>query len=278
MSCVQTLTDQPGKIAFFFAAPHKIMSLQTLIKSSILCLALIGTLAHAASEEIQVYTDDKEEAGHASVDFHNSYVLSGRSTADYAGEQAPNHIYRLTPEFNFGLTDTLELGVYLLSTRATNGDWNGDGYKVRLKYIAPHLEQGLYWGLNFEMGKQSQAVEQFPRNAELKAILGWNLGKWNVAVNLNSDGSFNSGSGPITEDLDFKVNYSVGEKTQLGLESYNALGSFNHIDSFNTNSKVIYAVVDTEVLGHELNAGIGHGMYDQADQWIVKFIVNSRFW
>jgi hypothetical protein len=233
--------------------------------------------AWAASEEIQVYTDDKEAPGHVSVDWHNNYVISGRSNSDYLGEQAPNHVYRLTPEFNLGLTDTLELGVYLLSTRSPQGDWNGDGYKVRLKYISPHYEQGMYWGLNLEVGQQAQPVAQYPRNAQLKAILGWNLGKWNVAMNLNSDGSFNSGSGPITEDFDFKINYAVGEKTQLGIESYNELGPGNHFSGFNSESKIIYAVVDTEILGHELNAGIGRGLNNQSDQWVVKFIVNTPF-
>jgi hypothetical protein len=254
------------------------MPIHPLFKWFLLSLILSGSLAHAASEEIQVYTDDKEEAGHASVDIHNNYVFSGKSSPEYNGGQAPNHIFRLTPEFNFGLTDTLELGIYALSTRATNGQWNGDGYKVRLKYIAPHQETGVYWGLNMEVGQQSRLVAEYPRNAELKAILGWNLGKWNVAINLNSDGSFNSGSGPVTEDLDFKINYSVGEKTQIGIESYNELGPYNHFEALNSNSKVIYAVIDSEVLGHEFNAGIGHGMNDQSDQWIVKFIVNSRFW
>jgi hypothetical protein len=257
------------------------MVFHSKLKPAILtaALAVLATnFAHAASEEIQVYTDDKEEAGHSSVDWHSNYVFSGRSTPQYTGEQAPNHVFRLTPEFNLGLTDTLELGVYLLSTRAPNGDWNGDGFKARLKYIAPHAEQGIYWGLNFETGHQSIAVSPYSRDAELKAIVGWNLGKWNIAANLNTDAFLNPGSGAATEDFDFKVNYSVSGKTQVGLESYNQLGVYNHLNAFNSNSKVIYAVIDSELLGHEFNAGIGHGMNDQSDQWIVKFIVNTRFW
>ena len=248
-----------------------------ILKGFILCLTLQAFLVHGASEEIQVYTDDKEEAGEYSIDWHNNYVISGRSTAQYAGEQAPNHIYRLTPEFNLGLSDTLELGIYLLSTRNTDGQWNGDGFKARLKYIAPHQSEGMYWGLNFETGKQALAVSQYPRDAELKAILGWNLNNWMVAFNLNTDGSFNSGSGKPTEDIDFKINYKVAEKTQLGIESYSQLGAYNHFDGFSSNSKVLYAVVDSEVLGHEFNAGIGRGMNDASDKWVLKFIVNSRF-
>jgi hypothetical protein len=254
---------------------HRIYT--AIVKGFILSLSLHVFLAYGASEEIQVYTDDKEDAGEYSIDWHNNYVVSGRSTPQYPGELAPHHIYRLTPEFNLGLTDTLELGVYLLSTRNTEGQWNGDGFKVRLKYIAPHQTEGIYWGLNFETGKQALAVSQYPRDAELKAIWGWNLGNWNIAFNLNTDGSFNSGSGKPTEDIDFKVNYKVAEKTQLGIESYSQLGPYTHFDSFNSNSKVIFAVVDSELLGHEFNAGIGRGMNDASDKWVFKFIVNSKF-
>jgi hypothetical protein len=236
-----------------------------------------SSAAYAASEEIQVYLDDKEDAGQVSVDWHNNYVLSGRSTPQYAGEQAPAHTYRLTPELNVGLTDTLELGVYLLTTRDAQGNWNADGGKVRLKYIAPHQEQGMFWGLNLEVGKQALRVSPNPWNAELKGIVGWRTGPWTVGVNLNADWSLNSGTGPVGADLDFKINYALTGKTQIGLESYNELGTFTHIDPFNTGNKTIYAVIDTEVAGHELNAGLGRGLNNDSDHWIFKFIVNTPF-
>ena len=246
----------------------------------ILCIFLNGfriNSVSAASEEIQVYADDKEDPGKMSVDWHNSFVFSGRSTAQFAGEQPPRHVYRLTPEINYGLTKTLELGVYLLSNRSEQGHWNGEGVKLRLKYIAPHEDQGLYWGVNFETGKLARAVSLYPLNDQLKTILGWNLGVWNIAMNLNFDKSLNKGSGPVTESFAFKINYATHEKTRWGIESYNDLGAWRRWGYLNEEAKTLFATVDTEILGHELNFGIGRGFNGIGDQWLMKFIINTPF-
>src|SRR6185369_7607057 len=73
----------------------------------------------AAPEEIQVYIDDLSKPGGTGMDVHNNYVVSGSGTPDYPGALPPRHVYRLTPEFYYGLTDSLELGLYLLSITPT---------------------------------------------------------------------------------------------------------------------------------------------------------------
>ena len=257
------------------------MYLSMNLKNIFLLLASLSLIwseaAWCASEEIQVYSDDKEEAGQTSVDFHNNYVTHSRTKPEYMGEQAPNGVYRLTPEFNLGLTDTLELGAYLLTTRSNTGEWNSQGYKLRLKYIAPHESEGFYWGLNLETGKQNLAVSPTPYNSELKTIMGWNSPQWNYAINFNTGGSSNSGSEPVSEDIDFKINYVYSAITQLGIESYNEMGPLRRFQGLSSNSKTLFAVIDTEVGGHEVNAGIGRGLNSNSDQWIIKFIVNSKF-
>ncbi len=265
------------KISPFGHTMHQSIYLKKKILLSAILGLLLSNVAWAASEEIQVYSDDKEEAGHTSIDFHNNYVTHSRSKSEYLGEQAPNGVYRLTPEFNLGLTDTLEFGAYLLTTRSNTGEWNSQGYKFRLKYIAPHESEGFYWGLNLETGKQNLAVSPTAYNSELKTILGWNSSKWNYAINFNTGGSSNSGSEPLSEDIDFKINYVYSDITQVGIESYNEMGPLRHFQGLSSNSKTLFAVIDTEVAGHEVNAGIGRGLNSNSDQWIIKFIVNAKF-
>ena len=134
-----------------------------LVSCLLLPFGLPPTVAHAAPEEIQVYLDDKEDPGKVSVDLHNNDSLAGRKTADYSGERHPDHVYRLTPEFNFRLTDTLEEGAYLLTNLPATGDAIVDGAKLRLKYIAPHdSTAGPFWGLNLEMGRIRMADSPLP--------------------------------------------------------------------------------------------------------------------
>ena len=57
--------------------------------------------------------DDMSEPGQLGVDVNHNYVPSGDANAPYPGGLAARHQYRLTPEFYYGLTNNLELGLYL---------------------------------------------------------------------------------------------------------------------------------------------------------------------
>ena len=242
-------------------------------------LLIASAPCHAAPEEIQVYMDDMRDPGQLGVDLHNNYVMSGRRVPDYAGEQPPGNVYRLTPEFAYGLTRTLELGFYILTSQDADGALNADGVKARVKYIAPHdAESGLFWGANLEVGKTSRRLSESPWNAELKGIVGYRAGPWTLAVNPNLDWSLGSRAGPVTGDIDFKLERAIDAKTQIGIESYNELGPVNGFQSLGKKSKILYAVVDREFEGWDLNAGIGRGLNAQADFWTIKLIIGHNFW
>ena len=222
--------------------------------------------------------DDMSAPGQFGLDVHNNYVISGSSTPSYPGELPTEHVYRLTPEFYYGLSKTLELGFYVLTTDGAGDSVHTDGAKVRLKYVAPHdAEMGFYWGLNLEIGRTDLRVSELPWNAELKAILGYRSGPWSVALNPNLDGSLSKDGGPVTTSLDGKVAYSIAEKTQIGFESYNELGPFSGLQSLQKNSKSLYAVIDHDFGGFDLNAGVGRGLTSDADRWVAKFIVGTHF-
>ncbi len=256
--------------------PAIIGSIQTLFFASFLLLSPFTALA--APEEIQVYLDDLRAPHQLGVDFHSNFVVSGRSTPDYSGEQPPAKVYRLTPEFAFGLSPTTELGFYLLSTRADDGRVHGDGVKARIKYIAPHdIEAGLFWGANFEIGRSSKRVSETAWNAEIKGILGYRTGPWTLAVNPNIDWSLSQTGGPATGQVDLKVNYTVDSKTQIGMESYNEFGPIRHLSTSASNSRILFAVLDRDFGAFDLNVGLGRGISQAADKWAIKFILGTNF-
>ena len=232
----------------------------------------------AASEEIQVYMDDLSAPGQFGLDVHNNFVISGASAPSYPGELPPRHVYRLTPEFYYGLTKTLELGLYVLTTKGPQDNGRIEGGKLRLKYIAPHdTEAGFFWGLNFEAGRTGTRVSETPWNAQLKGIMGYRSGPWTVAVNPNLDWSLSKHSGPVMASMDMKVAYAMTSKTSIGFESYNELGPLSHLQALNRNSKTLYAVIDQKIGGIDINAGLGRGLTDDADRWVLKFIVGTHF-
>ena len=244
---------------------------------TILALPLGSAPALAAPEEIQVYVDDLTPPGRFGMDVHNNYVLSGRTVPEYPGEQPPDHVYRLTPEFYYGLTHTLELGMYLLTTVSAAGDPHFDGAKLRLKFIAPHVpEYGPFWGLNLEVGKTSARVNEYPWNLELKGIYGWRTQQWLLAANLNIDRSL-SRSDAATAELDTKIARDVGRATQIGVEFYDEIGPVTDPGPLSAFSQTVYAVLDTELAGFEINAGLGWGLTAAADHAVIKLIVGHRF-
>ena len=242
-------------------------------------LGFLSGTCIAAPEEIQVYMDDVTRPGYFGTDIHNNYVMSGSSTPDYPGAQPPNHVYRLTPEFYYGLADTIELGLYLLTTTAAGNSPNYDGEKLRVKYIAPHGEsQGSFSGVNFEIGKTSQRVSQVPWNAELKGIYGYRAGPWTFAVNPNFDWTMSGwASGSVSLNIDSKVAYQTGSDYQVGFETYNALGPLRDLGHLSQLSQTLFAVIDTKLGNFDLNAGIGHGLTDASDRWLAKLIVGIHY-
>jgi hypothetical protein len=242
-------------------------------------LAIASNACVAASEEIQVYMDELTQPGHFGTDVHNNFVVSGGNTPDHPGALPPRHVYRLTPEFYYGMSESVELGLYLLTTTAPQGRVYYEGEKLRVKYIAPHDEkQGLFWGANFEVGKTGVRVSETPWNAELKGIYGYRIGRWTLAINANVDGSLSpSSTTPVSLEVDTKVAYETDARYKIGVESYNELGPLRDIGHLNALNQNLYLVVDTELGRFDINAGIGRGLTPVSDRWVLKFIVGLHF-
>lgn len=239
--------------------------------------ALLGAAAaRAAPEEIQVYMNEMDTPGEFGLDLHNNYVLSGSPVLEYPGAQSSLHRYRLTPEFSYGLTPTIDLGAYLpLLTLTDQGKLSAEGVKFRVKYIAAKsFAENTWWGLNLEVGKVSRALDINPWNAELKTIVGGRYGKWLVAANLNLDVVVSGPQpGPVTLDVDTKVAYSVGVTTRLGVETYSGLGPLSRLGKLQREDQTIYVVADTSVGRWDLDVGLGRGFGASQDRWVFKAIV-----
>ena len=233
----------------------------------------------AAPEEIQVYMDEMDDPGQFGLDVHVNDVPSSNVAPQYAGQLPSAHLFRVTPEFSYGLTPDVELGAYILTTTDAQAGTQVDGGKLRIKYIAPRdPQQNWFWGGNFEIGKVSQLLDINPWNAELKGILGERTGRWTLATNLNYDWVV---SGPLPEpatfELDSKIAYDVGDHNLVGIESYNVLGNANNPGNFGQFSQVTYAVLDTSIHKWDINFGIGRGTTGQSDQWVIKAIIGVPF-
>lgn len=239
-------------------------------------LAGMAGRAAAAPEEIQVYEDDLDKPGQYGLDVHLNDVLQNDAPPDYPGEEPSVHRIRVTPEWSYGLTQNIELGLYLPLATYDDNRFDLGGSKVRIKYIAPHpATQSWYWGANFEIGYQDHLLDNNPWNAELKGIVGWRKGPWDVAFNTNVDFVVSGPQpGEPTVQLATKVSYKLVPNWAVGFESYDGAGDFHHLGTFPGSGHSIYAAADGTIGLWNLNLGIGRGYSGEPDQWIVKAIVS----
>ena len=242
-------------------------------------LVLLGagaTPAGAAPEEIQVYVDEMNRPGQFGLDVHNSYVLTGQLAEAYPGEQPSLHRYRCTPEFSYGLTRFLELGLYVpLATIDRDARVGADGVKARLKLVAPRAAaQPWFWGGDFEIGAVDHALDANPYNAELKGIGGVRAGGWLAALNVDLDFKVSGpASSPPSLALDTKVSYELAHEVAVGVETYNGAGELRSLGHFGRSEQSTFVTVDARRGTWELNVGIGSGYGANPDRLILKVIV-----
>ena len=107
---------------------------------------LIAAGAFAQTDEIQVYDATINAPGQFSLELHNNYTPIGRKQPDFEGGITPNHTLNGVPEWAYGVTDWLELGLYLPLY-----SWTGtrhfliDGAKLRAEFVVPHAQQRSFF-------------------------------------------------------------------------------------------------------------------------------------
>src|SRR5438552_70081 len=107
-----------------------------------LAAALAPPAALAAlRDEIQVYTSDINKQGEFGLELHVNTTPSGRSTPDFPGEITPAHGWRFTPEFSYGVTPSLEAGLYLSFVHGAGDRDRFSAPKLRLKWMALRVDE-----------------------------------------------------------------------------------------------------------------------------------------
>jgi hypothetical protein len=245
-----------------------------LAAAAMVLLASAGA-ARAADEEIQVYVDDLDKPGQFGLDTHVNYVFANHAGPDYPGQQLSVDRLRITPEWSYGLTRHVELGLYLPLTDFRHNQFTVDGYKFRIKAIAPHPEaQTWYWGGNFEIGQVDKRLDVNPWNAELKGIVGWHGKRWDIAFNTNVDWVVDGPAKTAASvQLATKVAYKLNDKLALGVESYDGIGDFDRF-RFNGSGHEIYGAADASIGKWDLNLGVGYGYSGEPDHWTLKMIIS----
>jgi len=237
---------------------------------------LCGTARAELEDEIQVYTDDINRPGQAGLELHLNTTPEGRGAPDYPGEVTPNHGTRLTPEFSYGVSDTLEAGLYVPSNFQPNGAWSVAGGKLRLKWlpVQPVDHGGWYAGENVELSDLARKFQQSRLMLELRTITGYHDQDWLLAFNPILD--FNLSPGPGRGNPDFNIGLKAARRifdgVLLGPEYYSDFGGVRRLDSWGGQNNTLYLVTDVRRGPLPFQLGVGRGLSPGADRWTVKAI------
>ena len=257
-----------------------------------IAIRLIATLAgagcgflpvHAAMiDEIQVYTDDINKPGEFGLEMHVNTTPRGRSTPDFPNEITPRHGLRFTPEFSYGLTRSLEAGLYMPYARDAQGTTHFAGPKLRLKWLPLQTDeggQGWFAGVNVEYARVAPQFEQSRYALELRPIIGYRTRDWLFAANpiLGWDLAGPAHDGKPDFSPSMKVARDIAPGVALGVEYYAELGKINNTLPHAEQSHSLYFALDYEQKSWAFNIGIGRGLTDATDRWTLKTIIALPF-
>ena len=268
-------------IAPFSRRPRALPALAT--PQALCALLATAPAAQAAlSDEIQVYTDDINAPKEFGLELHTNYTISGRRTPDYPGEAVPHHGLRITPEFSYGLTPTLEAGLYLPVNHDANGNTEAAGLKLRLKWLPIRGDEeagGWFLGVNGELSRLRQAYSESRNSFELRVMAGYRSPQWLVAVNPVFGWNLSDGYRGQSPDFSLatKVARTIAPGVQLGAELYMDMGTTANILPLAQQGNTLYAALDFKVKGWDINLGLGKALTSSADNYTVKAIFGIPF-
>ena len=256
-----------------------VIAMRYRLAEALFALALTPGLACAAlSDEIQVYDDGINPPRDFGLELHANGTLKGRATPEYPGEVVPNHGFRLTPEFSYGLAKTWEAGLYLPGNFDSVGRGTLAGAKLRLKWLPIRGEEdlgGWFAGANAELSRLQQRFSESRDAFELRMMGGHRSESWLLAVNpvFGWDLSHGYRKGTPGFSLGIKVSRKVADKVGVGTEYYSEMGTTSRILPLSSQTNTLYGVVDVELKGGwGFNFGIGRGLTGAADRYTVKAI------
>jgi hypothetical protein len=236
------------------------------------CLFIVASRAPAQTDEIQVYDAEIAAPGTFNLTWHDNYTPSGRSQPAFAGGLVPDHALNGVPEWAYGITDWFEAGAYVpIYTRTAGGALLFDAVKLRALLVAPDARQRtFFYGLNFELSYNTAHWDPSRYSGEMRPIIGWHLGRWDLIVNPILDTEFN-GLGQLAFAPAMRAAFRVNHEVQLALEEYADFGPLERLRS--GGAQTVFAVLDYRTGANGIELGIGRGLNAASDATLLKLIL-----
>jgi hypothetical protein len=230
--------------------------------------------ARAQTDEIQVYNAEIAPPGTFNLTLHDNYTPDGRRAPASPGGIVPNHTLNGVPEWAYGVTDWFEAGLYLpLYSVSGNGSVTYNGFKLRTLFVVPDAaDRPFFYGVNFEFSRNTAHWDPNPNTQEIRPIIGWHLGTFDVILNPILDNSWKGVS-----RLDFapetRIAYNFNKTWAVAAEEYDDFGPLRGFLPASQQQHQIFGVIDFGGKPWSLEAGAGAGLTHASDHLVLKLIL-----
>jgi hypothetical protein len=242
-----------------------------------IAVLLAAPSAHAV-DEIQIYTADINEVGQFSIEQHLNYTIKGLTDPAYPGALIDNHALNGTPEFAYGVTPWLELGLYIPFAVNEQGQFLSNNFKLRTEFAIPDAgKKDFFYGINFEYDFPSWPFVPGHFAMEVRPIIGWRNPQWEFIINPIIDFSWGGQLGGVDFAPAARLARNLGEDRFVGIEYYTGLGTPGNWQSFQQQSHQLFAVTDFKIGEVDVDLGIGYGLTPGSDRWVAKMILGYAF-
>ena len=237
-------------------------------------LAAAPRPACAQTDEIQVYDASIAPQGKFNLTWHNNFTPDGLKTAAFPGGIIPDRSFNGVTEWAYGLTDWLELGLYLpLYSISKNHDATINGGKIRLLFVKPHAaDRTFFYGANFEFSYNATYWDTSRFTSEIRPIFGVHLHPVDIIVNPILDNSYRGGFASLDFAPAARIAYNFTPKFALAAESYSDVGPLRAVLPTRLESHEVWGVFDRDTKIGSFEGGIGFGVTPASDKITLKLM------
>ena len=242
---------------------------------AVLVLMLRVPTAYAQTDEIQVYDAQIAEPGVFNLTWHNNFTPDGLKQSEFPGGIVPNHALNGVSEWAYGVAPWMEAGLYLpLYSVTSNGGLTFNGFKLRALFVSPDAaDRVFFYGVNFEFSYNTAHWDQSRYTQEIRPILGWHLGAFDLIFNPILDNSY-KGFGKLDFAPASRIAYNLNKQWAMAVEEYADLGPIDKFNGAGEQQHQVFAVFDYKGAVWNIEGGAGRGLTGTTDRLVLKLILS----